>query len=61
MASNADKLYDKRILERNIRKGMLTRKDHERYLKELEDAKPKCVALFSEEEEAFKAEEASGA
>ena len=33
----AEQLYDKRIIERNIRKGLLQRKDVEKHLKELPD------------------------
>jgi len=31
------RLYDKRIVERNIKKGLLSRKDYEKHLKSLED------------------------
>jgi hypothetical protein len=33
----AEQLYDKRIIERNVRKGLLQRKDYDKYLKELPD------------------------
>ena len=33
----AEQLYDKRIIERNVRKGLLPRKDSDKYLKELPD------------------------
>lgn len=31
-------LVDKRIVKRNIEKGLLSRKDHQKYLKDLPDA-----------------------
>ncbi len=33
-----DKNYDKRVVKRNIKKGVFTSKDHEKYLKSLEDS-----------------------
>ena len=33
----AEQLYDKRIIERNIKKGLIQRKDLEKHLKELPD------------------------
>ena len=37
MANPSDRLYDIRVLERNIRKGLVARKDVEKYLKSLPD------------------------
>jgi hypothetical protein len=37
------RLYDKRIVERNIKKGLLSRKDYEKHLKALEDIADKGV------------------
>ena len=41
MSRDADpktsRLYDKRTVDRNIKKGLLTRKDFEKHLKALED------------------------
>jgi len=37
------RLYDRRTIERNIKKGLITRKDYEKFLKSLEDAKEKGV------------------
>jgi hypothetical protein len=31
------RLYDKRTVERNIKKGLITRKDYEKHMKTLED------------------------
>ena len=39
------KLWDRRTLERNIRKGLMTRKDVDKYLKSLPDAEEKKVEL----------------
>src|SRR5215468_8114471 len=37
------RLYDKRIVERNIKKGLLSRKDYEKHLKSLDDVADKGV------------------
>jgi len=37
------RLYDRRTVERNIKKGLLTRKDFEKHLKALEDVADKGV------------------
>lgn len=37
------RLLDKRTVERNIKKGLLTRKDYEKHLKSLEDVAGKGV------------------
>jgi hypothetical protein len=39
----AARLYDKRTVDRNIKKGLLTRKDYEKHLKTLEDVAGKGV------------------
>jgi hypothetical protein len=38
-----DRLYDKRTVDRSIKKGLLTRKDYEKHLKGLDDVAPKGV------------------
>lgn len=38
MAELNDKIVDKRIVERNIKKGVLTRADYDKHLKQLADA-----------------------
>ncbi len=35
------RLFDKRTVERNIKKGLVTRKDYEKYLKTLDDVADK--------------------
>ena len=37
------RLYDRRTVDRNIKKGLLTRKDFEKHLKSLEDVADKGV------------------
>ena len=37
------RLYDHRTVERNIKKGLITRKDYEKHLKALEDVADKGV------------------
>jgi hypothetical protein len=38
------RLYDVRNIERNIKRGLLTRKDYEKHLKSLSDSKDKAAA-----------------
>jgi hypothetical protein len=42
-AAKNDRLFDKRTIERNIKKGLVTRKDYEKHLKALDDVAPKGV------------------
>jgi hypothetical protein len=35
---HSDKLYDTRIIERNVKKGLLTKKDYEKYLGGIKDS-----------------------
>ena len=37
------RIYDRRTVDRNIKKGLLTRKDFEKHLKALEDVAEKGV------------------
>ena len=37
------RLFDRRVVERNIKKGLITRKDLEKYLKSLPDAAEKAA------------------
>ena len=37
------RLYDRRTIERNIKKGLITRKDYEKYMKSLDDAGEKST------------------
>ena len=45
------RIYDKRTVERNIKKGLLTRKDYEKHLKSLEDVAEKGVFGLPEGDE----------
>jgi hypothetical protein len=38
---NQARVFDIRTVERNIKKGLITRKDHDKYLKGLADGKDK--------------------
>ena len=38
-----DRLYDKRTIDRTIKKGLITRKDYDKHLKTLEDVAGKGV------------------
>ena len=42
-AARTARLYDRRTVERNIKKGLLTRKDYEKHLKSLDDVADKGV------------------
>jgi hypothetical protein len=46
------RLFDRRTVDRNIKKGLLTRKDFEKHLKALEDVADKGVYGGGEAEEA---------
>jgi hypothetical protein len=48
-ARNA-RLYDRRTVERNIKKGLLTRKDYDKHLKSLDDVAAKGVYGGSEDD-----------
>ena len=54
MARDADpkiaRLFDRRTLERNIKKGLITRKDYEKHLKTLDDVADTGVYGGSEPE-----------
>jgi hypothetical protein len=39
------RLFDQRNLERNIKRGLFTRKEYEKYLKGLPDARDKAAKL----------------
>jgi hypothetical protein len=45
------RLFDVRTIERNIRKGLTTRKDYEKYLKSLPDAAEKAAPLETSADE----------
>jgi hypothetical protein len=40
-----EKLYDRRIVNRNIKNAVISSKDHERYLKSLEDDASNAVSV----------------
>ena len=42
MASLGEKLLDKRIVERNIEKGLVSKEEYERHLAELADREGQC-------------------
>jgi len=45
MTDVPDLFLDKRIVERNIRKGVIGRKDYEKYLKDLPDVEDRGEAV----------------
>ena len=45
------RLFDRRTVERNIKKGLLTRKDYEKHLKSLDDVADKGVYGGTEPDE----------
>jgi hypothetical protein len=42
MAALGDKLMDKRIVERNVAKGLVTKQQYEQYLANLDDREADC-------------------
>ena len=40
-----DKVIDRRVVQRNIKNGVLSSKDHERYLKSIEDDADGAVSV----------------
>ena len=46
------KLFDRRIVERNIKKGLITRKDYEKHLKALADVAGNIAAADERIEDA---------
>jgi hypothetical protein len=52
------RLYDKRTFERNIKKGLITRKDYEKHMKGLEDVANKGVFGGPENDAADELDEA---
>jgi hypothetical protein len=42
-AAKDSRLFDRRIVERSIRRGLITRKDYEKFLKSLNDATDKIA------------------
>ena len=53
------RLYDKRTFERNIKKGLITRKDYEKHMKGLEDVANKGVFGGPENDVADELDEAA--
>jgi hypothetical protein len=47
------RLFDRRVVERNIKKGLVTRKDYEKHLKSLEDVGPNIASPEERAEEAL--------
>ena len=41
--AKAQRLFDVRTIDRNIKKGLITRKDYEKHLKALDDASEKVA------------------
>lgn len=61
MAKNLDEqLVDRRTVERNIQKGLLTRKDYDKYLDKLKDVEDNAEEVVLEEEEEAEGEAAEG-
>jgi hypothetical protein len=50
MSNKPDSLFDQRTVERNIKRGRITRKEYERYLSSLEDLTEKAVSMFKGED-----------
>lgn len=51
MAKNVDdRLFDSRVVEKNISKNLITRKDYEKYLDSLQDESKNCEEISLEDE-----------
>jgi hypothetical protein len=48
MAALGDKLMDKRVLERNMDKGLLSKEQYEKYLADLADRESNCERVHIE-------------
>ncbi len=48
-AKNA-RLFDRRTVERNIKKGLVSRKDYDKYMKALGDAAEKAAPLLEDDD-----------
>jgi hypothetical protein len=46
------RLFDRRVVERNIKKGLITRKDYEKHLKSLADVAGNIASPDERQEEA---------
>ncbi|MEI6079701.1 MAG: hypothetical protein WCQ53_03575 [bacterium] len=42
---HSDKLYDTRIIERNIKKGLVSKKDYEKHLASVKDSSPELEII----------------
>jgi hypothetical protein len=51
------RLFDRRVVERNIKKGLITRKDYEKHLKSLADVGGNIASAEERTEEAIEAPE----
>lgn len=60
MSDIENKLVDKRVAQRYLRKGQLAEKDHERYLKALKDLADDAVPVESVMERVDSGEEKKG-
>jgi hypothetical protein len=47
------RLFDRRVVERNIKKGLITRKDYEKHLKSLSDVAGNIASADERAEEAI--------
>ena len=50
-------MFDKRVVDRNIRRGLVTRADHDRYLKSLSDLSGQIATMEDDEREAARPKE----
>jgi hypothetical protein len=43
-------VFDKRVIQRNLKRAKVSRKEYEQYLASLDDVANKAVSMFKEEE-----------
>jgi hypothetical protein len=48
MTDKNEKLFDRRVVERNIDKGLITRDEYEEYLEGLDDVEDRAEAIEAE-------------
>jgi hypothetical protein len=48
ITTNKEVLFDKRVVERNIARGLITREEYNQYLESLEDASEQTIPVEAE-------------
>ena len=51
MVNNEDSRFDKRVIDRNIARGIVSKAEYEEYLDNIPDLLDKCEYIFYDEED----------